>query len=178
MCLTLKGEVFTATRRLCLIAAMAAQLATSAVFAQTDGSSAPATSDSAPEALAADAALAAGPMLECSIVGLHILAPEVSGARVVCRVAGAASDDTSFTVSAIRPSLATSEPRPICGDTPLSGGAGTCIGSFVDRASSTLGPLSLSATLSPSGSVLGPMTVGPPSPPATPPMQFYPLPDR
>src|SRR4030081_2970045 len=59
-----------------------------------------------------DAAVAAGPTLDCNAVALRLMAAEVSGARVACHVSGVATGDSTFTVSAVRP--AGMDARPIC----------------------------------------------------------------
>jgi len=122
-----------------------------------------------------DAAAASGPTLECSLVGMRLMAAEVSGARVTCHISGVASGDSTVTVSAVRESPA--DLRPIC-VANLSGGSAACVGSFVDRSASGLGQLNLVAKLQPGGSTIGPVSVGPASAqPSTEPMQFFPLGD-
>ena len=109
--------------------------------------------------------------LDCNLVGLHIKIDDVNGARLVCRVSGASAGDTSFSVSAVRPSGEAEQ--PLCTD-GLNAGAGICRGGAVDLAS----PLSLKATLQPSGVTLGPVMIGPaPAQPAIEPMQFFPIGD-
>ena len=127
----------------------------------------------------ADESQADGPTLECSLVGLRIVTDDVDAARLVCHVTGASSADIRFSVS-LQPQPGQASQRPICGD-GLADGAGTCLGPFVDPASE---PFSVTATLQPSGTTLGPVSVGgpggagQPAAPATPPMQFYPLPEQ
>src|SRR5437868_1814813 len=84
------------------------------------------------------------PTLDCSGMGLKIMAAEVSGARFVCHISGAQPGDTTFAVRAERPALDGDTP-PIVVDQfctgTLSGGIGTCTAGFVDRASGGLGPV-------------------------------------
>jgi hypothetical protein len=120
----------------------------------------------------------AGPSLDCRGTGLKIGAAEVSGARFVCQVSGAPWSDSSFSVQAMSIADQTQTAVPICTG-PLAGGAGTCIGAFIDRAASGLPQVTLAGTLQPSGAALGPVVIGPPTPApgtASEPMQFYPLP--
>ena len=131
-------------------------------LAQSEGSDVVATVDST---------AAVDPTLNCNLVGLRILIDDLNGARVVCRVTGASPSDSSFNVSVIKPGV---PPQPMCTEA-LSDGAGVCRGALVDLASS----FSVTATLQPSGAVLGPVSVGRPAPaPQTEaPMQFFPLGD-
>src|SRR5438309_4262444 len=129
--------------------------------------------------VSADDAQTDAPTLECNLVGLRIVMDDMNAARLVCRVSGASSADTRFAVSGqLQPGQASQ--RLICSD-GLADGTGRCLGPFVDPASS---PFSLTATLQPSGTTLGPVSVGgpdgvgQPAAPAAPPMQFYPLPEQ
>ena len=117
----------------------------------------------------ADDSAAAGPTLNCNLVSLHILTDDLNATRLVCRVSGAPTGDSNFTVSTA------GAPRPMCDD-GLAGGEGSCLGRLVDPTM----PLSLTATLQPSGLTIGPISVGGPTPAApsqAPPMQFFPLGD-
>ena len=120
-----------------------------------------------------------GPTLDCRVTGLRIGAAEVSGARFVCRLSGVLTGDTSFTVRST-PASADVEnaglAEPVCAGN-LSGGAGGCVGSLVDRANSFIGPLRVDATLEPSGATLGPISLGAAAPAPAAPMQFFPLGD-
>jgi hypothetical protein len=106
------------------------------------------------------------------------MAAEVSGARFVCRIAGAPAGESSFTVQVTN---ATDQPKPLvplCSGS-LAVGAGICSGSFIDREASGLGQVTLAATLQPSGAAVGPLVLGRSTQPETPvaPMQFFPLPE-
>ena len=167
-------------RRVFAVAAVAALvgLLPAGASAQSDGSDVIVTSnDAAGGTVSSNDAVAvtAGPTLACSMVGLRIMAAEVSGARVACHISGVATGDSTFTVSAVRP--AGTEPTAIC-VANLSGGSGACTGGFVDRSASGLGHLDLAAKLQPCGSTIGPVSIGPASAqPSTEPMQFFPLGD-
>jgi hypothetical protein len=118
-----------------------------------------------------DDTAATGPTLSCSLVGVHILMDDVNAARLVCRVVGAPDGDSNFTVSA------TGALQPLCDD-GLAGGEGTCRGRLVDSSI----PLSLTATLQPSGLTIGPVSIrgsgsASAAPSNAPPMQFFPLGD-
>lgn len=151
------------------------------VYAQADGT------DDAPVADSVDAAAAPMPTLQCSVIALRVMAPEMGGARFVCHVDGAQPGDTAFTAQAAAESQ---PPVPIADCTgTLADGIGDCVGAFVDRASSTLGQFSVSATLEPSGATLGPVVLAPaavtppahPKPllgtPPTAPVNYFPLPE-
>jgi hypothetical protein len=147
-------------------------------------------------ARATDAAAAGAPALACTLSALRIMTAELNGVRFTCRVAGASPADTSFFVRATRtsvdPQLAAILRAFTCTGS-LAAGVGECTGGFVDRAGRPLGELSITATLQPSGTVLGPVALG--LPPATPsgapavnpaplrptaptaPLQFFPLPE-
>jgi len=122
-----------------------------------------------------------GPILTCTVQALRIMAPEVSGARVICRVTGA-TGDTRFTVGAKRAAdrgagVASLMVDPLCSGDLINGG-GECVGLIIDRASFTIGPLAFDATLEPSGTLLRSVMAPPPAlaEPA-PRMQFTPLPE-
>jgi len=134
-----------------------------------------AQADSGGEVGSQTASEAPGPTLDCTAVGLRIMTAEVSGARFTCQVAGAPAGDSSFTV---RAASAGDQPMLLCSGN-LAAGVGACSGSFIDRAASGLGQVSLAVTLQPSGTALGPLVIGPstPVPAASEPMQFYPLPE-
>jgi hypothetical protein len=119
-----------------------------------------------------------GPILDCTLIGIRILTDEVNAGRLICRVTGAPASDTTFAVSALRPSndLDPSndlEARPLCTD-GLDSGVGTCRGGLVEASAR---PLVLTATLQPSGANVGPVTIGAPATIPEAPMQFYPLGD-
>ena len=173
---------FRALRRVMMAAALALVAGLPAgVYAQADGT------DDAPVADSVDSAVAPMPTLQCSVIALRALATEMGGARFVCHVDGAQPGDTAFTAQA----AADSQPAVrIAGCTgTLEGGVGDCVGGFVDRASSTIGQFSISATLEPSGSTLGPVVlasaaVTPPAQPKpllgtspTAPINYFPLPE-
>jgi hypothetical protein len=147
-------------------------------------------------AVTVDAAAAGAPALECTVSALRIMTAELNGVRFTCRVAGASAADTSFIVRATRtsvdPQLAAILRAFTCTGS-LAAGMGECTGGFVDRANRPLGELSITATLQPGGTVLGPVTLGPPpgnpsgAPAVNPaplrptaptaPLQFFPLPE-
>ena len=164
-----------------------------AVYAQADpgeDQGVPPTVDVAAPAEPSDGPV--GRTLQCSVLGLRIMAPEVGGARFVCLVDGASPGDATFTVRAT-PATADSQIasrlRPATCVGSLVDGAGTCSGIFLDRATSVLNPLSLAATLQPSGATVGPVSlaaettppavrIGPFVPTApTAPMSTFPLPE-
>src|ERR671922_129062 len=89
--------------RLALILTAVVGLAPSAARAQSN--------DSDTTVVATD--LSTSPNLDCSLTGLRIMAAEVSGARVECRLSGTSGSDSKFTVSAVLPS-APSATVPIC----------------------------------------------------------------
>jgi hypothetical protein len=182
---------FRALRRVMLAATLALVAGLPVgVYAQADGTDAAPVADSVdpgPVADSVESAAAPMPTLQCSVIAKRVLAPEMGGARFVCHVDGAQPDDTAFTAQA----TVDSQPAVrLAGCTgTLAGGIGECVGGFVDRASSTLGQFSVSATLDPSGSTLGPVVLGPAvvTPPAQPkplfgpaptaPINYFPLPE-
>jgi hypothetical protein len=195
-------------KRLTLAAAVALLAVFPAVaYAQADGDdqsqpsivdteTAVDTAGTIDSAVTVDAAVAGPPALECTVSALRIMTAELNGVRFTCRVAGASPADTSFIARATRtsvdPQLAAILRAFTCTGS-LAAGVGECTGGFVDRSSRPLGELSITATLQPSGTVLGPVALGPPSstpsgapavnpaplrPTApTAPLQFFPLPE-
>ncbi|HLZ26162.1 MAG TPA: hypothetical protein VKV73_02465 [Chloroflexota bacterium] len=158
------------------------------VYAQADSPEdqppAPAVAD---DAATVDATAPGVPTLQCSFIALRVMAAEASGVRFICHIDSASPGDTAFTARA------TADPQPgvpvaTCTGT-LAGGVGDCVGGFVDRANTTIGQFSVTATLDPSGSTLGPVPLPPASitPPAQPkpllpaaptaPINYFPLPE-
>jgi len=158
-----RGRHLTLSRWMVLARSLIAAAAllsvlSAAASAQSDGSD-------------VDAAVAAGPRLDCNFVGIRVLIDDVNRARLVCRVTGAPSSDTAFSVSVIPLTGEGVAPRPLCSNGWLNAGAGVCVGGLVNPAI----PLNVSARLQPSDATLGPVLVGAASAqPATEPMQFFP----
>ena len=144
-------------RWLIAIGAAGALALAPAVHAQSDGTDP--TIDTA--------AAATSPSLDCNFVGVRILLEDALAMRLVCHVAGAPASDSSFTV-------AVDSARASCTE-GLSAGTGNCIGGVFDPSRQ----LTVTATLQPSGTTLGPLTVAPtaPAPRQEAPMQFFPLGD-
>lgn len=99
----------------------------------------------------------AAPSLTCTSESLPVRAFELTAARITCRVTGAPTTDTTFTVSMTAADeaagLADTTSRPWCAGS-LSDGEGTCTGLARDGASIMQGRLTLTARLDPSGTVV------------------------
>jgi hypothetical protein len=110
------------------------------------------------------------------------MALEVSAARLVCQVSSAPASDQMFSIEVTRVAdaaeVAQPPGQPVCSGT-LEASAGTCTAALIDRSGAAMGELTISGTLLPSGTRLGPVALSPSASPAaaTPlPMQFEPLP--
>src|SRR5580765_4700667 len=104
-----------------------------------------------PSALADDSA--AAPQFTCAYRALRVMAAEMSGLRVECSISGAPAAEQQFSIELNQAPADVAEldapplgARSVCSG-PLSGGAGSCIGTVFNADSPAFGYARVSALL-------------------------------